>query len=74
MKCQSEESSCQCQQLAKACIPTIMGAAAGALATYLCQTENRKRVFNTIKGWVNSVKVSTTATVTHKQDKVEKVK
>ena len=62
MKCQTD-NNCQCQNLAKACIPTIMAAAAGALTTYLCQSENRKRVFAKVKDWVNSLKVSTTQAI-----------
>lgn len=50
----------KCQQLVKACIPTIMGAAAGALTTYLCKTENRRHVFTKVKDWMNSLKVSVT--------------
>lgn len=40
--------------------PIVTTAVTSALATYLCQSENRKRVFIKVKDWMNSLKVSVT--------------
>jgi len=52
MKCQSDNI-----------VPIVTTAVASALTTYLCQSENRKKMFTKVKDWVNSLKVSTTQAI-----------